>query len=254
MSALTPSILDVPVDLARNRSWTGSKIKPDWNPSAPESIKYFDNLRNKLTGRKFIEGTRYLGENGIEISPADLNYALESYVGGAGRFASKSLTTLFNPKEDRNTQEVPFVGRFYRDIPEQNLRDESEEFKKIKKILQKQDKNTFYLNQEAEIINDGLKLLPPDEANKRFKEIKKENSILADKIYNIKKEEDLNYSYSERLINRLGVANGERANYIHNKAKTMTPDEANIYIKELRDKKIITDSVMKQIIMLIKEK
>ncbi len=253
VSALVPTILDLPVELARNRSWTGGKIRPDWNQSSPDSIKYFDNLRQKASGRKFIEWTRKLGDKGIEISPADLTYAFNSYIGGVGRFTEKMFETIsgVSKAEKIEARNIPFVSRFYRDIPEEQIKVESRDFEDIKKLLQKQDKERFYLKQEAELSYEGMKNIPKEQAKYNYSKIKENNQKLADKIKEIAIDEQLNLDYTERLIKQLGIENGERAKYIWKKVNELkTKDERIKYVKNLKDKKILTDKVNEQIGMI----
>jgi len=249
VSAITPSILDVPVDVARNRSWTGGRIKPDWNNSDAESIKYFDNLKKKLSGQIFINATRDMGDKGIEISPADMNYAYESYIGGAGRFVNKVFNTVIGtPEGKRPIKEIPFASRFYRDIPEEEIREYGEDFKDLRKKLRDQDKTRFYLDQAAEVVYAGLKDLPPERANENLYEIYQTNRSLYEKIRDVNKDEVLKLTYTERLIGKLGVENGERAKHIwENVKKLKTDNDKNIYLKSLYDKKILTDRVYQQL-------
>lgn len=254
--SISPTIFDVLNETGTNKSWTGSKIKPDYSPDAPESIKYFDNLNKKLTGRALISATRKLSDvsgGRIELSPASLNYILESYIGGTGRFASKALNTIFNPSGKRSSQEIPFASRFYRFTPQENIADSSQDYKDLKKVLQSQSKDRFYFTQKAEVETEKLNKMSQEEAYNEFESIRKADPLLAKKIIEIKKEQDRNYTYTERLINRLGVSNGQRAEYIYNKTKTMTSDEAYQYTEGLKEKGIITDKVMMQLTDLVRK-
>jgi len=254
ISAITPTILDLPVDLARNKAWHGGRIKPDWNPSDPESIKYFDKLKLKAMGRAAIYATKELGEKGIEISPADINYSYEQLIGGTGRATNKIINTIVGvAKGEVETKEIPFVSRFYRDIPEEKIFSESADFKTIKNLLKKQSKERFYLNQEAEILYESMKTLPPDKANYNHKKMKTTNPQLYDKLKDIASSQKRDLDYNDRLILQLGVENGQRARFIFEKTKTMPDRKAkNEYIRELRNKKIVTDKVIRQLKFLNK--
>ena len=249
VSTITPSILDLPVDIARNRSWTGGKIRPDWNNSAPASIQYFDSLRKKLSGQKFIETTKELGDKGIEISPADLNYAFEQLIGGTGRAVTKTLNTIVGVAQGKpQAKEIPFVSRFYRDIPEEEIRESGKDFTEIKRTLAQQDKNRFYLGQEAELAWNGMKQIPLENRKEHYTEIRKSNPILADKIKDIAKEEQANLTYNDRLIKKLGVENGERSKYLWNKiSKIDGAEERKSFYLEMKTKNVITDEVARQI-------
>ena len=256
VSAVTPTILDLPVDISRNRSWTGGKIRPNWNQSAPDSIKYFDSLKDKLMGKKFIGWTRKLGEKGIEISPADMNYAFQQLVGGTGRFTQKVFETISGVKKGKiEAKEIPFISRFYRDIPEDRIRGESKEFESLKDALKKQDKERFYFNQEAELVYEGMKQIPAKEANENYNKMKENNPRLAKKIKHLRENEKYKLTYIERLTKQLGVTNGERSKYIWSKVSELkTGKEKNTYLKDLRKKKIISDNVWEQLVSMSKKK
>ena len=249
VSTITPSILDLPVDIARNRSWTGGKIRPDWNNSAPASIQYFDSLRKKLTGQKLIEATKDLGDKGIELSPADMNYAFEQLIGGTGRAVTKTLNTIVGVAQGKpQAKEIPFVSRFYRDISEEEIRESGKDFTEIKRTLARQDKNRFYLGQEAELAWDGMKQIPIENRKEHYMEIRKSNPILADKIKEIAKEEQANLTYNDRLIKKLGVENGERSKYLWNKIDKMgSAEERKTFYLQMKSKNVITDEVARQI-------
>ena len=54
------------------------------------------------------------------------------------------------------------------------------------------------------------------------------------------------------MIKQLGVENGERAEYIASKIKEMkNKEEKREYVKNLIEKKILTDNVAKQILPLL---
>ena len=256
VSAVTPTILDLRIDISRNRSWTGGKIRPNWNQSAPDSIKYFDSLKDKLMGKKFIGWTRKLGEKGIEISPADMNYAFQQLVGGTGRFTQKVFETISGVKKGKiEAKEIPFISRFYRDIPEDRIRGESKEFESLKDALKKQDKERFYFNQEAELVYEGMKQIPAKEANENYNKMEENNPRLAKKIKHLRENEKYKLTYIERLTKQLGDTNGERFKYIWSKVSELkTGKEKNTYLKDLIKKKIISDNVWEQLVSMSKKK
>lgn len=252
LSAITPTILDLSVDIARNKSWSGSMIRPDWDKYAPNSIKYFGDLKQTPLGRSLIKIADVLSEKTggrIEISPADLDYTFSNIVGGAGRFISKSVNTInaIGKKEVLPTKEIPFASRFYRVVPEERVGAGSKEASNVEKILMKQSKERFELNQSAELLFQELKKLPKEERKDAYLVIKKENPTLADKINSVAEEETLGLNYVERRIKLLGVQNGERAKYLASQFKTMDKEEKINFYKEMREKKIITDEVAKQL-------
>jgi hypothetical protein len=100
---------------------------------------------------------------------------------------------------------------------------------------------------QAEELYNTFKSMPKEEANAEMRKIKEEDKLLYDKIVDIKKSDDLGLSSTERAMKQLGVTDGTRAQYIYDQAKVMDREEANAYIKDLRNKKVISDAVLKQI-------
>jgi len=95
VSALVPTILDVPVELSRNRTWYGGKIRPDYDPNAPSDIQYFSSLDETTLGKQSIKISEFLNESlGASVSPANINYAAKQYSGGVGRAAGRATNVL----------------------------------------------------------------------------------------------------------------------------------------------------------------
>ena len=103
---------------------------------------------------------------------------------------------------------------------------------------------------EAKQVFTELKSITSDEErNARLKEVYDTDRQLYNKIMDLRRDEKLNLSTEEKAIKyNLDVEDGTRAKYIYNKYKGFSdPAEGKAYLKNLRDKKIITDEVMKQL-------
>jgi len=256
VSAAVPSILDLPVEMARNKAWYGNKIKPDWDLNAPASIQYYDSLEETAIGRASIAMTGELSGAGIEISPEDVDYAYKQLVGGAGRFVSKTLNTLtsIGKGEVPEAREIPFVSRFLRERTEEEVGSGSAKAEDVRKVLQDQSRTRFEQSQEAEDIYDELKKIDKEEAKKRFDVLIKEKPTIAQKINQIIKEEQLGLTYIDRLILQLGVENGERAKFIFSELNKLKTKEAKKkYYQDLIDKRIISKRVGDQINYLLNQ-
>jgi hypothetical protein len=122
VSALTPTVLDLPVDLARNRSWTGGMIHPEYGKK-PKYTVYFKSLEKSPLGRGAIATAKALDDIGIEVSPADIKYTVDNMIGGTGRFISQMISTAASVASGElpRAREIPFVSRFYRDIPSEEM-------------------------------------------------------------------------------------------------------------------------------------
>jgi hypothetical protein len=162
-SALTPTALDIPSEIARNKSWSGGKIKPDFNASTPEDIKYFESLRETKTGKAAVSLTELLqSKSGISISPANIKYAFDGYIGGVGRAVSKTVNTITGILGNKPApiDEYPMVSRFYR----QRTQEEVEQGKgaaqpEIKGMIEGESREKFKLKEDVRPIYEGVQKL-----------------------------------------------------------------------------------------------
>lgn len=258
VSAFSPTILDTPIEIVRNQSWSGSKIRPDFDKNAPKDVQYFKALGETSTGRAFIEGTKKLQETtGIALSPADLKYGFDSYIGGAGKAISKTLNTAFGfaTGKDIPADEYPFISRFYRTRTQEEVgQGGGGDTSTLKGVLENQSRDRFYETQAAEDKYTELKALSASEAAAKWNDINKDNPVMAAKIADIAKKEKKGLDYTERLITQLGVENGQRASYIVSKLDELKSDadKANMW-KDYVTKGIITKQVADQITYLLKQ-
>jgi len=254
-SAITPTILDLPSDIARNRAWHGGKIRPDWDEFAPASIQYFESLGKTTTGQTTIVVSQGMSGIGIEVSPADINYAYETLIGGAGRAVSKFLNTISSISQGGwpRGKEIPFVSRFYRERTTEEVGTGNKEYEDMQKIRGEQSRQRFILNQQAENAWNQLSAIPREEANRRYHQIKEEDPALAKKIVEISKDDKLGLTYTDRLIKQRGVENGMRARYLFGKFQELkTNAEKHALWKELSAKGILTEKTKSQIKYLLK--
>lgn len=121
------------------------------------------------------------------------------------------------------------------------------EITRLIKLLDKQDSERASLRKQAEKLDIELSELPKEEAGKRYSEVKKENPALADALKNVVDERKLGLTLKERLMKQLGVANGARAKYIDEQIMALPAEERAAYYQELKDKKLISDEVAKQL-------
>lgn len=140
VSAAVPTVLDTPVDIARNQKWSGSMIRSD-KELVSNHENYFGSLNNSPLGQATIGATAKIAEvtdNKIDINPANLTYALQQLIGGAGRSAERFLTTATAPVRDGEleSKDIPFVNRFYKTVPDEQ----------IEKSLKYKDKDSFEKN------------------------------------------------------------------------------------------------------------
>lgn len=256
-SALTPTLLDIPSEISRNQSWSGSKIKPDFDKNAPADVQYFDSLGDTTTGKIAISISELLqSKTGIAISPADIKYAFDGYVGGAGRAVSKTsnLISAVGKGELPPTDELPMVSRFYRKRTQEEIdaQGSTEESDILKQQLTEQSRSNFKLKQQAESLLEQYKKLPKDEANAKAAILADENPQLFEKLKTAVEDDKAGLNRTERLVKELGVENGQRAKYIYDKVQAFgSKEEKNAYIQNLINKKVVTDEVFEQLQELV---
>ena len=255
ISAVTPTILDIPLDVARNRAWHGGPIRPDWDKNAPPSIQYFASLRDSSTGRTAVGISKGLSGVGMEVSPADIYYGYEQLIGGAGRAVNKTVNTIAALGQGTmpEAKDIPFVSRFYKTRPDEEVGTGAKEFETIATILGEQSRERFYLNQKAEDSYQQLKSLPKEAAARLFDEIKANDPELAREIAETKKNDDKGITFIDRKIIQLGVENGERAKFLYKKFSELesNEDKKNLW-NEYKAKGIISQTVGEQLRYLLK--
>lgn len=101
---------------------------------------------------------------------------------------------------------------------------------------------------EAEKLFEEYKNLPREEANAKSKALKIGNPDLYDELKQVVEDEKLGISPKDKYVKTLGVKDGERANYIWDELSRLpSKEEKNAYMKELKDKNIVTPDVFEQL-------
>lgn len=249
-SALMPTFLDVPYEIDRNRSWSGSMITPTNYNNAPDDALYFPSLPDTTTGRTVIALSELMAKGGIEVSPARMKYAFEQYIGGAGRFVSKIINAVaptVTDQEPAPLDEYPFVGRFYRErTPEEQsyVKTASPEAA----LFEDLSKDDARARQKVRVQVDQLvreveALATPQEKNARLQEIATQDPDIADKVMDKIEENQKGLTPDESHLKDATVA--VRAQYIYQITQNMqTSQEKNEFLQEMVTKRIATDSVL----------
>lgn len=250
-SALTPSPIEPFVDIARNRQWTGGKLRPDWNKYAPASTQYFKDLNDSTTGKWLIASSQSVSEKTggrIEISPADAEYVLQQITGGPGKFTGKVFNSIsaIGKGEVPEVRDIPFLSRVFRKTPEERFYTTKGE-NDIIKTLTEQERKRFYDKQEAEIIFEELKKMPVEQRKETYKKLKEEKPQIIERVNKIASDEEKNLTRLDRQILDLGVENGARAKYLFEVFKSAEPQERKELYREYLKKGIISGNVKGQL-------
>ena len=153
-STLAPTVIDMPLDILTNTSWSGNLVKPDWMTGLPQADQHFKSLEDSSTGKFLIGATGKLSEatdREIDVSPQDANYVLNNMIGGGGKFVKRVFNSVSGlaSGEGTDAKNIPFLNRFYKSLDKENIEkgkvrrtreDAMDSFKKFKTGSEEQKK------------------------------------------------------------------------------------------------------------------
>jgi len=128
------------------------------------------------------------------------------------------------------------------------------EEKELRNLLKGQNKQrgdeiVFAENLHQQLSSD----IAPEEKKKLFANAIKENPNIASRLKDICDKEDKGLTDIERLIQYLGVENGERAKYFVKKLNELkTKEEKRDYYNNILQKGLLTENVAQQMISIVK--
>ena len=167
-STVTPTVLDVPAEIARNKAWHGGVIFPDWKQGLPAPEQVFDSTAETMKGRTAIEISEMMNSIGIEMTPPAISYVYDQFVGGAGRAATRAFDTIgalaTGDAADANPTDLFLINRFLKvresEQTQRQVRRQNEErlFDDLK-----DERDSF---ERKDIIRDYVRGLETDEAQR----------------------------------------------------------------------------------------
>ena len=245
-SSLTPQAIRPSIEALTNTNlFTGI-------PQVPQSL---EKLSPELQAKDWTSGTARKIGGMANLSPLKIEAFIKGTLGGVGaQFLNVSDRILAGldiiPKDQIGGQDTikAIIARFAK---ARGGHADDKSNTNLENILQKQADESFRIKQEAEILYAELKNTPkdklPDEVNK-INSIQKNNPQLYNKLKDVITSEQKGLTYNDRLMLQLGVENGQRAKFIVESIKAFpTNEEKAKYLNDLRQKKILTDAVLKQI-------
>jgi hypothetical protein len=120
LAALMPTVLDAPLEIARNENVFGSSIAPDYpNDRRPPSERFFPGV-NPFLRWLTAEANEATGGNTfragwVSVSPEYVEHIFEAFTGGLGRLVTRTADTapaLFSDAP-ADLERVPFLRQFY---------------------------------------------------------------------------------------------------------------------------------------------
>ncbi len=219
---------------------------------------YYAHLRDKKD-RNFLENLGYKSMNDAfsmlgALDPSLWSTAprLVSFLGDLGKSISNIAVSLATGERDSkgdvkgvNTLKstvTPSIVRQLTPDPKTNTE------KDLSIRIKAQTKDAKDLRTQAVELDQQLSTMPKEEANAKAADIKRKDPALYAKLKTVASERKLGLSKEESLMKSLGIANGARADYLDTQIQKLgTSEEKNAYVKNLREKGIITTEVLKQL-------
>jgi hypothetical protein len=120
MQTLSPTIMDPFVQVAENKTWSGSPLMPENSPFAkikkPDSELHWPSARKPSValakGLNKISGGNQIKPGAIDVSPETLDLLWDTFTGSAGRFAVDTLGLPFGAiSGDLELKNIPVARR-----------------------------------------------------------------------------------------------------------------------------------------------
>lgn len=241
-SSLTPQAIKPGLQAYTNKDfYTGKPIVYPSEERLPVDQQVRDNT----------SGTAKAIADKLGASPIKTEKVIGDVGGGVAKNALNALDRIFTPDQVGGVSITESMGRRFNSAAGNKQKQEAEGAAYA--ALDKQDAENAVLKKKAEEMVVEISALSKDEAKARLKEIAATDKILFNKIMDVKKAELQGLTAEDKAVVRLGVENGNRAEYIYNKFKELKqtdPKAAKEYLLDLRKKKILTNEVFLQITKL----
>lgn len=250
MSAISPTILDTPLDISRNRSWTGSMIKPDFPTNGAESARYFDSLLKTETGKVAAKGTELLyGATGgrVDLSPADVIYAYQQYTGGLGRATEKFVNTVTEIGKGKvpELQNVPIASRFYNAKTQEEVQSNSGLYKDLKAADTIVSERSSISARNAKNYFNEMMALPKNQRTTYIKGLvddKKFTPEVAKYFINTAKDKAKGYDSFEKAFSTVSVE--ARGKFLYDELVKLPVEDRQGLVERLASKKLLTPAVL----------
>ena len=259
LSQAVPQAIKPSIEVATNKSlFTGAPIVPRNLEGLDPSVQYFSKEEG---AKKNTSGTAKLLADTLGISPIKTEYFINSTLGSVSRnilnASDKALakTGAIDPNQIGGEDVRQSISKGFTSAS--GGKKEGEVLEKIYDASRESKTESEVLKREGYKLYKSLSDLPPEEANAQMKQIKAENPKLFKEIKDAKEAADLNLSAEEKALKQAPVTDGTRAQLIFDQAKKIRdeegPEAANAYIADLREKRVISKEVLKQMKDLAKK-
>ena len=250
--SLWPTITRPWTELASNKDGLGRDIKPEWllTKNISEVEKVYPWTMDTRGGEMAISFAEQLENMGYEVSPENLKYLFQTWVGGPGKTTEKVfnvVSKMYN-KEPWAVADLPVVRRFFGTSSKAafEARNYDADF------LDHLDKVDRTKQQKSSRIGSStfrkMQASSPDGRGLILKDALRSNPEIADRIYKYvsNKAEDLSagLTSADQKVKRLSVS--ARAEFFLSRLETIPPAKLREYLSVQQERGVLTDSVIEK--------
>jgi len=249
-----PTQLRPIVDLLSNSDGLGRDIRPDWleRQNIDPRERVFPWTADTLGGEMAMNFADQLGDMGMPVSPENLRYLYNTYVGGPGKFTERlfDMTAKMYNGEKLKPNDIPLMRRFYGETFNSTFEARTGREQTIENLDREANTNSAKASRIA--YNIMRKYRNAKEGEDQMAILRGEMEGNPDvtesvrrRVKKMLKDEVMGITYMERKARGLPVR--ERASYLIQEIQNLGNDEKKVekFVSEMRRKKILTSSVMR---------
>ena len=248
-----PTVLRPMTELTQNKDGLGRDIRPEWLETKNISdVEKIHPWTAETRGGEFaLSLAEQLADMGYEVSPENMLYLYQTYTGGPGKTVERLIdvtSTLWNNKK-LNRNQIPIVRRFFGETYATAFEYRTDE----KQLLENIEKIENTSAQRSRRIADGYKselrdASTPQEKIQILDDVKADsesNESVIRRIDTFIKEDAAGITSMDKRLKGTSVI--ARARFIAERLQDMPREQIPAYLKDLEDKKILTDRVARAI-------
>jgi hypothetical protein len=249
--SLVPTIMRPWTELVQNKDGLGRDIRPKWleTKNISDVEKVFPWTMDTRGGEMAVSFAEQLQGMGYEVSPENLQYLYQTWVGGPGQTVGRlfEITSNLMNKTPIKKNDRPILRRFFgetsietfeaRNYDAEFIQNLDREYSTAQQKGSRLASNTFSAMQKKESNAERMLVLQNS---------LRSNPELAQQILKsvIKKTQDkaAGVTSADRSIKNLPVA--ARAKYFIDKMDTMPPEQLSQYLNVQQQRGVLTKSVV----------
>ena len=249
-----PTQLRPIVELMANEDGLGRDIRPDWleRQNIDPRERVFPWTADTLGGEMAMNFADQLGDMGMPVSPENLRYLYNTYVGGPGKFTERlfDMTSKMYNGEKLAPNDIPFMRRFYGETFNSTFEARTGREQAIENLDREANTNSAKASRISYNIMRKYRNAKEGEDQMAILRAEMDNNpevteSVRRRIKKMLKDEVMGITFMEKKAKGLPVR--ERARYLIQEIEKLGGDQKkkDKFMSEMRRKKILTSSVMR---------